>query len=97
MITLARAGIREIRDRFSKYIDRVRRGEEIIVTDRGRDVAVIRPVRSGDSVDALLDRLQAEGVIEPMDSWEPLEPYSGPPIGGKPLSEYVIEERESGW
>lgn len=94
---MARAGIREIRDRFSQFIARVRRGEEIIVTDRGRDVAVIRPVQSGDSFEAWFDRLQAEGLIEPMDEWCPLEPYSAPPIGGKPLSQYVLEERESGW
>lgn len=94
---MVRAGIREVRDRFSQFVARVRRGEEIIVTDRGRDVAVIRPVSTGDSVDAWLDRLHAEGLIEPMDSWEPFEPEPPFRLRGKSLSEYVLEERESGW
>ncbi len=32
-------GIRELKNSLSKYIDRVREGEEVVVTDRGRPVA----------------------------------------------------------
>lgn len=39
MITV---GIRELKDRFSQYLRMVRRGEEILVTDRGEVVAELR-------------------------------------------------------
>ncbi|MCY4439084.1 MAG: hypothetical protein OXE53_02575 [Deltaproteobacteria bacterium] len=39
MITV---GIRELKDRLSEHIQMVRRGEEILVTDRGEVVAELR-------------------------------------------------------
>ena len=36
-------GIRELRDRLSDYLRRVKAGERLVVTDRGRAVAVISP------------------------------------------------------
>ena len=53
-------GIRELKNGLSKYIDRVRAGEDVIVTDRGRPVARLS------SVDASEDRLAdlvAAGVV----------------------------------
>lgn len=35
-------GIRELKDRLSQYLRMVRRGEEILVTDRGQVVAELR-------------------------------------------------------
>lgn len=58
--TRAEVGIRELKNGLSKYIDRVRAGEEVIVTDRGRPVARLS------SVDASEDRLAdlvAAGVV----------------------------------
>jgi prevent-host-death family protein len=46
-------GIRELKNGLSGYIDRVRDGEEVIVTDRGRPVARLS------SLDAASDRLAA--------------------------------------
>ena len=94
---MIRVGIREMRDAFSSFIDRVRKGEHIILTDRGRDLAVIRPVRSDESDEAWLERLEAEGIVEATGRWEPLEPRTPVKIGGKSLSQIVIEERRSGW
>lgn len=54
-------GIRELRNHLSRYLDRVRDGEEVVVTDRGRAIARVVPV-GGERV---LDRLIAEGVVTP--------------------------------
>lgn len=37
-------GVRELRQNLSKYLDRVKQGEALIVTERGRDVARLVPV-----------------------------------------------------
>ncbi len=53
-----KVGIRELRQDLSRYIRRVRAGEKLIVTERGRSVAVLSPwAEEGD----VLDRLVAEG------------------------------------
>lgn len=54
-------GIRELRDHLSRYLDRVRHGGELTVTDRGRAVARIVPVAG----ERTFDQLVSEGLIEP--------------------------------
>ena len=50
-------GIRELKNELSKYIDRVRGGEEVIVTDRGRPVARLSSLDR--SADHLADMIAA--------------------------------------
>lgn len=52
-------GIRELRDNLSRFIDEVRAGHELIVTERGRPVARIVAT----SGEAWLDELVAAGVV----------------------------------
>jgi prevent-host-death family protein len=54
-------GVRELRNHLSRYLDQVREGTEIVVTDRGRAVARVLPVGG----ERILDRLIAEGVVTP--------------------------------
>ena len=53
-------GIRDLKNGLSKYIERVRAGEEVIVTDRGRPVARLSSV---DAEDDHLSDLIAAGVV----------------------------------
>jgi len=55
-------GVRDLKNNLSRYLDRVQRGEEVIVTDRGRPVARLSALDS--SVDHLSD-LIAAGVVRP--------------------------------
>lgn len=51
-------GVRELRQNLSVYLDRVRNGETLTVTDRNQIVAVLAPAaRDQDAI----DRLIAEG------------------------------------
>jgi prevent-host-death family protein len=40
------ASVRELKNRLSEYLRRVRAGERIVVTDRGRPVAELLPLSS---------------------------------------------------
>ncbi len=53
-------GIRELKNGLSGYIDRVRSGEEVIVTDRGRPVARLSPL---DATQDRLAELVAAGIV----------------------------------
>ena len=55
-------GVRDLKNNLSRYLNRVRDGEEVLVTDRGRPVARLL------SVDASSDRLAdliADGLVRP--------------------------------
>jgi prevent-host-death family protein len=54
-------GVRELRNNLSRYLDRVRGGEEVVVTDRCQAIARVLPL----GTERVLDRLIAEGVVTP--------------------------------
>jgi prevent-host-death family protein len=54
-----RVGVRELRQNLSVYLRRVRRGEKLEVTERGRPVAVLQPIAAADDP---LARLEARGI-----------------------------------
>lgn len=54
----ATVGVRELRQNLSVYLDRVKKGEALTVTEHGAPVAILRPLPKASNV---LDRLVAEG------------------------------------
>src|ERR1700691_222766 len=76
-----RIGIRELRPHASIYVDVAERGYTVDITNRGRLVAQLVPVRAAGSP---LERLIAAGILEPAE--EPggvadIEPY---PVTARP-------------
>jgi len=57
-----RVGVREIRQNLSVYLDRVKRGEALEITERGQPVAILAPLPEGGS---LVARLVAAGRVTP--------------------------------
>ena len=51
-------GVRELRQNLSVYLDRVKKGEALTVTEHGTAVAILRPLSSAQNV---LERLVADG------------------------------------
>ena len=54
-------GIRDLKNQLSRFVARVRRGQEVTVTDRGAAVARLVPVGTSRAIDQLI----AEGLVEP--------------------------------
>jgi prevent-host-death family protein len=89
-------GLREANQHFSKAIKAVRAGKEVILTERGQPIAVIKPIREEQALDATLKRMADEGLITlpsrkgplPSPRWKPIR------LKGKPLSQTIIEDRE---
>lgn len=61
---MERIGVRELRQHASRYLARVQRGESLEVTDRGRPVARLVPVRR----EAWDDLIASGRVAEPADA-----------------------------
>lgn len=87
----ARVGVRELRQNLSVYLDRVKDGETLEVTEHGIPVAELRP-RGEDPV-AAIDRLIAEGRITPA-KYSHKDLTMPPVIPGRPTSEILQEMRD---
>ena len=59
----ARVGVRELRQNLSVYLERVKAGESLDVTEHGLPVARLAPLERGDR--SMLDRLVDEGRARP--------------------------------
>jgi prevent-host-death family protein len=73
-----RIGVRELRQHASRYLALVARGERVEVTDRGRLVAMLVPVR-GDSWD---DLVASGRVAAPQDDVD---------IADEPPVDYAVD------
>jgi prevent-host-death family protein len=86
-------GLREANMHFSKYLKLVREGQEVVVTERGTPVAVIKPLMKEGTPEDKIKRLEEQGILRrAVKGRLPLDRTIA--IKGKPLSETIIEGRE---
>lgn len=85
-------GIRELKNRLSEYLRRVKAGETVIITQRGKPVGQIMPVQP--DLTSRLKKMVDAGVIE----WngQSLPPYQPKAVNHSKqlLSDLVAQERE---
>ena len=88
------AGVKEFKNQLSRYIALVKKGDEVLITERGRVVArVIKEDSSSSSLRQALQPLVLKGqIIMPTrdierDIAEPVK------LSGKSISEIVLEDR----
>lgn len=85
-------GTRKLKNHLSEYLRRVKAGETVIITDRGRPVGQIVPIQ-GD-LTARLKKLVEAGVVEwngqPVPSYLPKAVNRSEQL----MSDLVIEGRE---
>lgn len=90
----ARVGVRELRQNLSVYLDRVKQGETLEVTEHGQPVAQLGPRRSTPT--SILDQMIADGrataaTISPSDIPTPLP---DPDRSGPTLTEILLQMRD---
>ena len=93
------AAVSKLKASLSEYLARVKAGEEVIVTERGKPIAKIVPLSRGQAeVPAHLLELARAGLIRlgsgkfPKGFWR--MPHPADPTGA--VLKALIEERESG-
>lgn len=87
-----RAGIRELRQNLSRYVDRVKTGETIEVTEHGRLVARLSP--ASDAATELAE-LEVLGLVvrAPSLDFASLAPPRSPRPGERLPSEILADDR----
>ena len=89
-------GLREANQRFARLIRDVRAGREVVLTERGRPLAVIRPIAGGADEQARLDAMAAAGLVTraaepgpmPAPRWKPVR------ATGASISDTVARDRD---
>jgi prevent-host-death family protein len=99
---MKKAGIAELKNNLSRYLDHVKSGETVLVVDRNQPIAQIIPLqkaaRSAASVEGRVARLERKGLIRRgtggAEKWlakrRPLK------VRGSVLKD-LLDERRSGW
>ena len=92
---MAAVGVRELKNRLTYFLQRARKGEKIIVTERGRPVAVLQSLQHLDRESALetrLARLAALGIVTlpTRKGFGRSRPFR---ISGPPVSRAILEDR----
>jgi prevent-host-death family protein len=88
-------GVRELKNRLTHYLARAKRGEEVIVTERGKPVAILQSVAAVErpqSVEARLARLAASGLVI-LPTGRRLPRVRRVRVAGRPVSRTIIEDR----
>lgn len=95
MASPQRVGIREAKANLSRYLQSVRQGNEIILTDRNRPVGKIVPIPSEElSLADRLRKLEEKGLIEPDTVMH--EPDPSPlPLPKKGIAQAFLQEDRS--
>lgn len=60
-----KVGGRKLRNHLRRHLDRVDAGEEVVVTDHGREIARVVPIANSERKPSALDRLVVEGLVAP--------------------------------
>ncbi|MGI9021371.1 MAG: type II toxin-antitoxin system Phd/YefM family antitoxin [Solirubrobacterales bacterium] len=83
-------GVRELRQNLSKYLARVKDGESLRVTERGREVAILVP--SGVQVEPYLSLAALRGASVPTSRLEQVAARLSKRVGAAGTTDEFLEE-----
>ena len=94
------ATVTEAKNGLSALLDRVKAGDEVIITEHGRPIARVVPIVRAEDPEGRLARLERAGVIrragaQAMDDLLAVPPPE--PAAGMDVVALLLAERDSGW
>lgn len=90
---MEQVGIRDLKQNASAVVRRVAAGETMEITDRGRPVARIVPLRFGSTADQLIAEGRMTTPVRRPVEYAPLPPVPGHPLLSQALAELRRDER----
>ena len=91
-MAITKVGTRELKSKLSEYLRRVKAGETIFVTERGRIIGQIMPVSPG-----LAEKMQAV-VDAGLADWSGQKVTPGQPVAinrsSQQISDRIVEDRD---
>lgn len=95
---MKRASVSQLKASLSAYLSGVKKGEEVLVTERGRPVARLVPAADAETASDRVWRLARDGIVRPASGRLPrvlLEPSPVEDVEGRVLAS-LLEERRTG-
>ena len=89
-------GIKEFKNKLTRYLKLVREGDNIIVTNRGAPIAILHgldQIEDEAGVEERLASLAKKGMIRLSLEQGKLTTFKSIETTGKPASEIIVEER----
>jgi prevent-host-death family protein len=88
-------GLREANQEFSRLVRAVRAGQEVVLTDRGQPIAVVKPLERH-AREKAFQVMVTEGLIRPARQRGPMKLSRFRPlkVTGKSLAEAISADRE---
>ncbi len=95
---MLKKGVKEVRDHFTQYLKKVKRGEKVIVTERGRPVVLLSPIPEVSGVQERIELAAMRGLIRlPQKEGKISSLKRKIKLTGKSLTEIILEDRETRW
>lgn len=95
----SRAAVADLKAHLSRYLRRVKAGEEVVITERNVPIARLVPLTGAEAGDDVIRDLEARGIARagtghlPKAFWDLARPRDR----RASVRRAVAEERESGW
>jgi prevent-host-death family protein len=86
-------GARELKTRLGGYLQQVRQGRTLVITDRGEPVAELRPLHPTGGEDPILEQLKALGTVTRLEN-RTLAPFRPVPGHGPSVSDAILDDRD---
>ncbi|NJL17058.1 MAG: type II toxin-antitoxin system prevent-host-death family antitoxin [Nitrospira sp.] len=89
-----RMGLREANQQFSRLVKAVKQGKEVLLTERGKPLAVVKLIEEYGDAHAAVRRLENVGLLRAASKRRALPAWSARLIRGVPVSHTVMKDRE---
>ncbi len=89
-------GVRDLKNKLPQYLDLVKKGGQVIVTDRGKPIAILHDltgIEVNAGQDEVLASLAAAGKIRLPTRAGGVKPFKGVSVKGRSIVETMIEDR----
>ncbi|HEY1371275.1 MAG TPA: type II toxin-antitoxin system prevent-host-death family antitoxin [Candidatus Binatia bacterium] len=93
------ASVSKLKASLSAYLRRVKAGEEVLVTERGRAIAKLCPANTSQKLPQHLLEMERQGLVKigsgklPKDFWNRPRPQDPEGL----ILKGLLDEREEGW
>jgi prevent-host-death family protein len=87
-------GLREANQKFSQLMKAVKQGKEVLLTERGKPLAVVKLIGASDDASSAIRRLESAGLLRAASNSRRLPAWNPRSVRGLPLSRTVVIDRE---
>jgi prevent-host-death family protein len=91
MPNMTSVGVRELKGQLSRYLKRVKGGERLAITERGKLIAILSAPPEGEAGERV--ELLLRERIAAWDGGKPAGAKRPPKIAGRSVADAVIEDR----